>query len=107
MTELKADNSSLILKNLGEMIGSFNHSEIKEPFINGRKTMDALRIQRTDRTFVEIRIPGFNGSEIIDEIRKEKKTIRIFMLTFYASADYPHSTLNVISDFLFSNLDEV
>ncbi|MFZ4399616.1 MAG: response regulator transcription factor [Bacteroidales bacterium] len=107
MTVLTADNSSLILKNLGEMIGSFNHLEIKEPFINGRKTMDALRIQKADNTFVEIRIPGFNGTEIIDEIRKKKKTIRLFMLTFYASGDYQQSAMNAVADFLFSNMDEV
>jgi len=106
MRILLADDSGLILERLQEALSNYKDIEIVGSFRNGTDTLEALRALKPDLAIVDIKMPGLNGLEVLQEIRKEDKTLKVIMLTFYAS-DY-HRILAIQSgaDYFFSKVDD-
>jgi len=101
------DNSDLMLENLGEMINTYKQVEIAGILKCKPNAMDALRIQKPDRTVVEIRMPGLNGAEVLNEIKEMKNSVQCFVLTLYALDNYRHPVWRAVADFFFSKTEQL
>ena len=82
MKVLLADDSDLILERLKEMLSIYEQVEIVASLKNGTETLEALRVLKPDLAIVDIKMPGLSGLEVLNEIRKEDKTIKFIILTF-------------------------
>ncbi len=106
MKVLLADDSGLILERLQEALRSFKHIEIVGSFKNGTETLEGLRVLKPQIAIVDIKMPGLNGLEVLQEIRKEDKNLKIIILTFYASEYHRQQAIHSGADYFFSKVDD-
>lgn len=101
-----ADDSELILERLQQMLGIFEPVDLVGSFTDGIETLNAMRKLKPDLAIIDIRMPWLSGLEVLKEIRKEDKTIKIMLLTFYSSDYYREQALKFGADYFFSKVDE-
>jgi len=101
-----ADDSELILVRLQQMLSIYPQVEIAGTFTDGIETLNAIRQQKPDLAIIDIRMPWLSGLEVLREIRKEDKTIKIMLLTFYSSEYYREQALKFGADYFFSKVDD-
>jgi len=80
--------------------------EIVGSFKNGIDTLNALRTLKPDLAIVDFKMPGLNGLEVLKEIRKENKTLKFIILTFYSLDNYRQVAMNAGADYFFSKVDD-
>ena len=105
MRVLLADDSVLILERLTEMLSMYNKVEIVGSLKNGTDTLEALRTLKPDLAIVDLKMPGLSGLEVLHEIRKENKTVKIIILTFYSSDYYRQMAIKEGADYFFNKVD--
>jgi len=106
MRVLLADDSVLILEWLQDTLGVNKQVEIVGSFKNGIDTLNALRTLKPDLAIVDFKMPGLNGLEVLKEIRKENKTLKFIILTFYSLDNYRQVAMNAGADYFFSKVDD-
>ena len=79
---------------LKELLSNYEQAEIVASLKNGTETLEAIRALKPDLAIVDIKMPGLSGLEVLNEIRKEDKTIKFIILTLYASDYYGSWQLN-------------
>ncbi len=106
MRVLLADDSALILERVHEMVSRFDQVEIAGLYKNGTDTLEGLKLLKPDLAIVDINMPGLNGLEVLEEIRKENKVIKFIILTFYSTDHYRHKAIELGADYFFSKVDD-
>ncbi len=106
MKVLFADDSVLILDRLQEMICKHKHVEIVGALKNGNDTLSAILNLNPDLVIVDINMPGLSGLEVLHEIRKVNKTLKIIILTFFAIDSYKKIAIREGADYFFSKVDD-
>jgi len=106
MRVLLADDSSLILERLQEMVSNHKQIEIVGVFKNGTETLNAIRTMKPDLAIVDIKMPGLNGLYVLNEIRKDDKNVIFIILTFYSSDYYRQLAIQAGSNYFFSKADD-
>jgi two-component system response regulator (stage 0 sporulation protein F) len=54
---------------------------------NGRLALDIVRDEKPDLVLLDMKIPGMDGLEILKQIRKIDKEIKVIMMTAYGELD--------------------
>ncbi len=106
MRILLADDSILILERLQEILKSFIQIELKGAFRNGYEALEALRDQKPDLAILDFNMPGLSGLEVLKEIRKENKQLKVIILTLRSLDIYRHLALQAGADYFFSKADD-
>ena len=106
MKVLLADDSELILERLREIFYTFGQVEIVASLRNGNDALAALRMLNPDLAIIDIRMPGLSGLEVLNQIRKENKTIKIIIFTLYSSDLYKQLADLLGADYFFSKVDD-
>jgi len=106
MKVLLADDSKLIIERLTDMISIFGQTKIVGSYSNGNDTLNALKTLEPDLAILDFKMPGLNGLEVISEIRKVNKHIKIIMLTFYSSDYYRNLAIKAGADYFFNKIDD-
>ncbi len=106
MRVLLADDSDLILERLQKMVSMFSQVEIVGSYKNGLDTLEALRLIKPDLAIVDIKMPGISGLKVLKEIRKENKTVKFIILTFYSSDYYQQVAIEAGVDYFFSKVND-
>lgn len=106
MRVLLADDSELILERLQQMLGVFEQVDLAGSFTDGIETLNAIRKLKPDLAIIDIRMPWLSGLEVLKEIRKEDKIIKIMLLTFYSSEYYREQAMKFGADYFLSKVDE-
>ena len=106
MRLLLADDSDLIRMRLQEMAGMYKQVEIVGSCKNGTDTLALLRMLKPDLAIVDIKMPGLSGLEVLKEFRKEDKTVKFIILTFYSSDFYRRLAIQEGAEYFFSKVDD-
>lgn len=106
MRVILADDSELILVRLQQMLGIFPQVELLGSYIDGIETLDAMRKQKPDLAIIDIKMPWMSGLDVLKEIRKEDKLMKIILLSFYSSDYYRQLASQLGADYFFSKSDE-
>jgi len=106
MRVILADDSELILVRLQQMLGIFPQVELLGSYIDGIETLDAMRKQKPDLAIIDIKMPWMSGLDVLKEIRKEDKNMKIILLSFYSSDYYRQLASQLGADYFFSKSDE-
>lgn len=101
-----ADDSILILERLREMLGSYSQVEIVGSCNNGIDALESLRNLKPDLGILDLKMPGLSGLNVLSEIRKENKTIKIIILTLFSSDTYRQMAIQSDADYFFSKADD-
>jgi DNA-binding NarL/FixJ family response regulator len=106
MRILLADDSGLILERMQEMLKKINHVEITGSYTNGIDTLNALRTLSPDLAIVDLKMPGLNGIQVLNEIRNENKILKFMILTFCSADYYQKLAIQAGADYYFSKVDD-
>lgn len=106
MKVLIADDSDLILVRLQECLSVCKGLEIVGVSKNGIDTLENLRKTKPDLAVIDLRMSGLNGLEVLQEIRKENKTVKIIILTLYSSDYYKQKAIQLGADYFLNKADD-
>jgi len=106
MRVLIADDSKLIIERLLDSLRMLKQLEIVGVCENGIDALEAIRVLNPDLAIVDNKMPGLSGLEVLSEIRKENKTIKFIILTFYTTDTYRDLALKSGADYFFSKVDD-
>lgn len=106
MRVIIADDSHFIISWLQDMLGIYKNLEIVGVYTNGPDTLEGLRILKPDLAIIDIKMPGFSGLEVLKEIRKEDKIVKVIILTFFTMDHYRDQAVVNGADYFFSKVDD-
>lgn len=84
-------------ESLREMLQEFLEEEgmLVELAQNGREALEKLHSLSLDLVLLDLRMPGMNGIEILQEIKKEEPELPVVVITAYGSIDNAVETLKM------------
>jgi DNA-binding NarL/FixJ family response regulator len=103
---LLADDSPLMLDRLHQCVSCYHMVDIAGLYENGTDALEALKTQKADLAILDIQMPGYTGLEILHEIRKENKAIKIIILTLFSSEYYHEIAIKEGANYFFSKVDD-
>ncbi len=103
---ISPNETEIILGNLGDMINKYKRVELAESYKKGFGMLEALKIQKSDATIVEVRMSGLNATEVLSEIKRKNKNVKIFMLTMYTSNN-KKKRIQEATNYFFTNAEDV
>jgi DNA-binding NarL/FixJ family response regulator len=101
-----ADDSDLILERLQESLLVFQNLTIVGVSKSGAEALRNLKILKPDLAIIDLEMPELNGFDVIKEIRKVDRQMKIIVLTFYSSDYYFNKAIQLGSDYFFSKADD-
>ncbi len=101
-----ADDSTLILERLLDMLNMFDDVIVVGMADNGTDALASLKKQKPDLAIIDFKMPGLNGIEVLSEIRKENKDLVFMLLTFYTSKQYMHQAFDSGADYFFTKSED-
>jgi two-component system, NarL family, response regulator DesR len=106
MKVILADDSDLIRERLTEMLNMYKHVEIVGSLDNGTDALDSMRKLKPDLAILDLKMPGLTGIDVVNQIRKEDKHVKIVILTFYSTEYYKNIAIKSGADFFFNKVDD-
>jgi DNA-binding NarL/FixJ family response regulator len=106
MRVLLADDSNLIVERLSEMLKMYGKTEIVGSYKNGYDALNAMKDLNPDLAIIDINMPGMSGIDVVTEIRKTNRDMKIIILTFYSSARYNDLAMKAGADYFFNKVDD-
>jgi len=82
---LVADDHVTVLEGLAAIIGRQVDMKVVAAAANGREAVDLWQKHRPDVTLLDLRMPTLDGVGAINEIRKQKASARVIVLTTFDS----------------------
>lgn len=82
------DNSMLILIRLVNILSEIESIKVIGVANNASKAIEYITKSNPDVVILDIHLPDGNGIDILKQIKKEKKTVKVVMLTNYPESDY-------------------
>lgn len=68
---------------------------------DGRQALELIRSEKPDIVITDIRMPGLNGIELIQEVQKEERQIFFVIISGYSEFKYAQQTLKLgVEDYL-------
>lgn len=106
MRVIIADDSTIMLDRLQQMLLCLKGVEVLGAFGNGTDALRALHKLKPDLAILDNKMPGIKGVEIIKEIRKDDSKMKLMLLTFYTDTYYREQAMNAGADFFLSKSDD-
>ncbi len=106
MKVLIVDDSILLRERLTAMISELPEIEIIGQAENAQNAINSIRILKPDVTILDIRMPGGNGFEVLENIKKDKWHPLMIVLTSYPYPQYKKKCLDSGADFFFDKSSE-
>lgn len=82
------DDSVLIQRQLAEVLGEDEGIEVVAVAGDGREGLRLVRQMRPDVVTLDIRLPGMNGLEVLEELGNDPDPPRVVVLTSYPEPAY-------------------
>jgi DNA-binding NarL/FixJ family response regulator len=101
-----ADDSDFMLERLQEMLTQVDKAEVIGVYHNGTEALEALKQLNPDLAILDNKMPGLKGVDVIREIRKENRTMKFMLLTFYSDSYYRKQAMKAGADYFFSKCDD-
>jgi len=106
MRVLLADDSNLMISRLQEVLSDCKGVEIVGIAENGQIALEKTRQLVPDLLILDLKMPKMSGLNVLKEIRKDDKKMKIMVLTSFSSDDYGEKTLEFGANYFFSKVDD-
>ncbi len=101
-----ADDSKLVRERLITMVSEIPGTEIAGEAKNAVEALNSIRKLGPDAVILDIRMPGGNGIEVLNEIKRDKPAPLIIILTNYPYPQYRKKCMEGGADYFFDKSTE-
>ena len=101
-----ADDSKLFRERLINLLSNISGIEIIGQAENGVTAMNSIKILRPDLVILDIRMPKKNGLNVLQEIKKDKDSPIVIMVTNYPYHQYQEKCMDIGAEFFFDKSNE-
>lgn len=106
MKVLIVDDSILLRERLTAMISELPGIKVIDQAENAENAISSIRILKPDVTILDIRMPGGSGFEVLENIKRDKWTPLMIVLTSYPYPQYRKKCLDSGADYFFDKSTE-
>jgi DNA-binding NarL/FixJ family response regulator len=106
MKVLLVDDSALVRERLREMISNVEGVETIVEAHNGLEAMSCVRKMDPDVVILAIQTPKKSGIDVLQEIKRDKPSCKIMVLTNYPYREYRKKCMELGADFFFDKSTE-
>jgi len=106
MKVLIVDDSILLRERLTAMISELPGIEVIGQAESAENAINSIRILKPDVAILDIRMPGGSGFEVLENIKKDKSTPLMIVLTSYPYPQYRKKCLDSGADYFFDKSTE-
>lgn len=106
MRVLIADDSNEFRERLKSLIGQLGAIEIVGEAGDVGEAIEQVKSLSPDVVILDIRMPGGNGIDVLRQIRTERYSPLVIMLTSYPRAQYKKRCLEAGADFFFDKAED-
>lgn len=103
---LIADDSKFILDRLQQMLGLLDEVVLVGSYKNGLEALAAISQLKPDLAILDNKMPGIKGIDVIREVRKNDKLIKLMLLTLYSDGYYKDKAIKAGANFFFSKSED-
>jgi len=101
-----ADDTASIRKSLSALISPLENVEIVGVAEDGRKALELVRSLNPDVLTLDIRMPGLNGINVLESIRRDGCKAVVIVLTGQDEAEYRRRCLSAGADYFLHKTTE-
>ena len=83
-----ADDHSLMREGIKHLLEFDGSIEVIDEANNGKECLEKLEKIEPDILLLDINMPDMNGIEVLEELKKQNKNIKILMLTVHSEVEY-------------------
>lgn len=83
-----ADDHALMREGIKHLLEFDGSIEVIEEANNGKECLEKLERIEPDILLLDINMPDMNGIEVLEELKKQNKQIKILMLTVHSEVEY-------------------
>ncbi len=80
MKVILADHSPIVLENLKESIAKHSELKVIDTHLNATEAVNAIKKQKPDLAILDIKMPGLNIKEMIDEMNEGEQDVKFIIL---------------------------
>jgi len=102
-----ADDSAPIRQRLITLLSEIGNVEIVGQAQDVAETITSVRESKPDVVILDIRMPGGNGIDVLENICKKRPAPKVIMLTNYPFVQYRRKCLEAGASFFFDKSTEV
>ncbi len=106
MKVLIADDSQLLRERLRLELEKLNNVEQILEAKNSLEAKNYIFEDNPDLVILDIRMPGGNGLDLLENVREEKKEIKFIILSNYSYTQFKKKSLESGADYFFSKSEE-
>ncbi|SRR2546428_653149 len=104
---LIADDSLVFVERLVAMISEIHGSKVIGHARDAHKAMQCFRDLRPDVVILDLRMPGGNGIEVLEQIKQQSAATIVVVLTNFAFPQYRQRCLAAGADFFLDKSTEI
>jgi YesN/AraC family two-component response regulator len=101
-----ADDSKLFRERLVSMLSDFSGIEIIGQAENGITAVNSIKKLKPDLVILDIRMPKKSGLKVLQEIKEDKDSPVVIMVTNYPYSQYREKCMEIGSEFFFDKSNE-
>ncbi|HSB80875.1 MAG TPA: response regulator transcription factor [Candidatus Methylomirabilis sp.] len=98
---LVVDDSEIVGKRVAALLSEFPEIELLDQVKDGLQAVERIRTLRPDAVILDIGLPGRNGIEILQDLKREKLAPLVIILTNYPYPQYQERCVKAGADFFF------
>jgi DNA-binding NarL/FixJ family response regulator len=107
MRVLIADDSTLFRERIRDLFKDLNYVEIIGEASEGNEAIQFIEDKLPDVVFLDIRMPGLNGIEVLRKMRSRGNKAVICMLTSFPYKQYRERCIKEGADYFFDKNEDI
>jgi DNA-binding NarL/FixJ family response regulator len=101
MKVLIVDDSAIVGERIAVLLSEFTEIELLEQVMDGLEAVERIRTLKPDVVILDIGLPGRNGIEVLQDVKQEKLTPIVMIITNYPYPQYQQRCAEAGADFFF------
>jgi DNA-binding NarL/FixJ family response regulator len=101
-----ADDSALVRERLAELISEIEGVEVVGQAGDAHEALEGIRLLRPDAVVLDIRMPGNNGIQVLEAMKKSTAAPVVIVLTAFPYPQYRKKCLEAGADYFFDKATE-
>lgn len=104
---LIADDSELLRERLTRLLSTIEGIEVAGEAPDGATALELVQVLKPDALILDLRMPGANGMEVLQQIRQNGDKLKVIILTSFPYPQYRERCLAAGADYFFDKSEEL